>query len=80
MAAGSPGLTLPVASRGKCCDLFNLFPGLGGDLSAGVSGGVTMFLCPLTFKWLCVAAIEAGDESNKGGGDIDTCRWWWWWW
>ena len=33
VAAGRPGLTLPLASRGRCCDLFSLFPGLGGDLS-----------------------------------------------
>lgn len=74
VAAGRPGLTLPLASLVRCWDLFSLLPGLGGDLSPGVSGGVTMFRWLLAFRWLCVAAIGAGDESNSGGGDIDTCR------
>lgn len=85
VAAGKPGLTLPLVSRGKCCDLLSLpLPppplGLGGDRSPGVVGGVAVTAAaaaaavpPRCVKWLCCEAA-CGDDNNNGGDMEDTCR------
>jgi len=61
VAAGRPGLTLPLISRGKCCDLLSLLLppppplGLGGDRSPGVVDGVAV-----TATAAAAAAAAAG--------------------
>lgn len=84
VAAGRPGLTLPLVSRGKCCDLLSLplppLPplGLGGDRSPGVVGGVavTAIAAVAAIPPRCVRCCDAvcGDDSNNGGDMEDTCR------